>query len=79
MTKTRKQYKTKTKEFKQEAVRLMVDDWAGFHLETDEEAERNLRKKTRTGRPTGDDRFVLRLEVLAGRALRVKPPGRRRD
>jgi putative transposase len=55
----------------------MVDDWAGFLLETDEEAERNLRKKTRTGRPTGDDRFVLRLEVLAGRALRVKQPGRR--
>jgi putative transposase len=55
----------------------MVDDWARFLLATDEVTERNLRKKTRTGRPAGDDRFVLRLEVLAGRALRVKQPGRR--
>jgi putative transposase len=55
----------------------MVDDWARFLLATDEDTERNLRKKTRTGRPAGDDRFVLRLEVLSGRALRVKQPGRR--
>lgn len=56
----------------------MVNDWADFLVTTDEETERNLRKKTRTGRPAGDDRFVLRLEVLAGRVLRKRPPGRRR-
>lgn len=55
----------------------MVDNWARFLLTSDEETERNLRKKTRTGRPAGDERFVLRLEVLTGRALRVKQPGRR--
>ena len=55
----------------------MVNDWPDFLVATDEETERNLRKKTRTGRPAGDDRFVLRLEVLAGRALRMRSPGRR--
>jgi hypothetical protein len=42
----------------------MVDDWPDFLEATDEEIERNLQKKTRTGRPAGDDRFVLSLEVL---------------
>ena len=56
----------------------MVDDWTDFLVATDEEAERNLRKKTRTGRPVGNDRFVLHLEVLTGRVLRMKQPGRRR-
>ena len=56
----------------------MVDDWASFLMSTDEKTDCNIRKKTKTGRPAGDDRFVLRLEVLAGKALRVRPPGRRR-
>lgn len=55
----------------------MVDNWSDFLVATDEDVERNLRKKTRTGRPAGDDRFILCLEVLAGRALRMKSPGRR--
>jgi putative transposase len=56
----------------------MVDDWSDFLGSTDKETERNLRSKTRTGRPAGDDRFVLSLEVLVGKSLRMKPPGRRR-
>ena len=56
----------------------MVNNWPDFLVATDEETERNLRKKTRAGRPAGDDRFVLRLEVLSGRTLRMSSPGRRR-
>ena len=56
----------------------MVDNWSRFLEETDTEVERNLLRKTRVGRPAGDENFVLRLEVLAGRALRIKQPGRRR-
>lgn len=56
----------------------MVDDWSHFLESTNEETERNLRQKTRTGRPAGDDRFVLRLEILTGKTLRIKQPGRPR-
>ena len=56
----------------------MVNDWSDFLESTDEETKRNLRHKTRTGRPAGDDRFVLRLEVLTRKTLRMKQPGRPR-
>ena len=54
----------------------LVDNWSLFLMATHEETEGNLRKATRTGRPAGDERFLLRLEVLAGRVLRKKKPGR---
>ena len=56
----------------------MVDGWLDFLLASDEGMERSLREKTQTGRPAGDDRFILRLEVLSGKALKVRSPGRRR-
>lgn len=55
----------------------MVDSWPDFLVVSDERTERNLRKKTRTGRPAGNDQFVLQLEVLSGRALKTRPPGRK--
>jgi putative transposase len=56
----------------------MVDNWAGYIEETDEKKERDIRKKTRTGRPAGDEGFVFQLETLVGRRLRLKKPGRQK-
>lgn len=56
----------------------MVEDWTSFLKSSNDEAEQNLLLKTRTGRPAGDERFLLKLEALAGRTLRRQQPGRRR-
>ena len=56
-----------------------VEDWRGFLRAPDEEAEvERLRRHERTGRPLGSDRFVKRLERLAGRLLRPQKPGPKR-
>jgi putative transposase len=53
-----------------------VGDWKEF-LRTPEEAamQERLRQHERTGRPLGSDRFVARLERIAGRTLRKLKPG----
>jgi hypothetical protein len=56
----------------------MVDSWPSFIAKFDGEAERNIRRKTSSGRPVGDDRFLLQLEVLASKALRMNSAGRPR-
>jgi len=56
----------------------MTDSWAAFLEANDSELERNITRHTKTGRPAGDDRFVLGLEVLSKKMLRKKSPGRRR-
>jgi len=56
----------------------MVAGWAGYIEETDETMERDIRKKTRTGRPAGDEGFVFQLETLVGRRLRLRTPGRQK-
>jgi len=43
--------------------------------EEDDEAVQILLKKTRTGRPCGDDLFVERMEQLTGRVLKPQRPG----
>ena len=55
----------------------MVSDWQGL-LDSvlPEEELREWRGHSRTGRPLGDERFVERLERLAGRILRLKKGGR---
>lgn len=63
---------------KERKLPAMVDDWGTFLLAEDEALERNVRHTTRTGRPAGDERFVLGLEVLAGKMLRKKAAGRPR-
>jgi putative transposase len=53
--------------------RLTPDQWRKI-LQT-EVAEINiLRKKTRTGRPCGNDAFIDRLEEITGRRLRPRKP-----
>jgi putative transposase len=56
----------------------MVDDWRHFLKEGDQEWDRLIRQNTKTGRPLGGEPFVLKLEALTGRKLRLKAPGRPR-
>ena len=56
----------------------MVDDWSRFLEITDEEQDRMIQKRTKTGRPLGGEEFVLYLETLTGQELRKKSPGRPR-
>jgi len=56
-----------------------VEDWSAY-LEQKEDSRllEVIRQNTRTGRPCGDDGFVLRLEELLQRALNPMPRGRPR-
>ena len=53
-----------------------VDDWKEFVRvhETDVECEA-LRQHERTGRPLGSNRFMTKMERIAGRLLRKQKPG----
>lgn len=59
-------------------LRGLADDWGEFLDVEDAEAEESLRRATRTGRPAGDRRFLVRVERLTGRELRRRKPGPRR-
>ena len=54
----------------------MVGDWEKFLAEdaTEDEAKK-LRQHERTGRPLGNEQFVMRLEQLRRRMLRKRKPG----
>lgn len=56
----------------------MVGDWATFLETTDEEQDRMIQKRTKTGRPLGGKEFISDLEVLTGRELQLKTAGRPR-
>lgn len=56
----------------------MVNDWPNFVADFDNEVEKNIRRQTVSGRPLGDKRFILQVEVLMKRALRPGPAGRPR-
>ncbi len=58
-------------------LRGLVGDWGEFLGADDGEAEESLRRATRTGRPAGDRRFLVRVERLTGRELRRRKPGPR--
>jgi putative transposase len=55
-----------------------IDDWSNYLTSGDRDIEKfaQLRERSRTGRPAGDDRFVTHLEKLVGRSLRMRNPGR---
>jgi putative transposase len=56
-----------------------VDDWSAYlERETDQKTADAIRKHTRTGRPTGSDRFLTQLESMTGRTIRKRKPGPRR-
>ncbi|MCK5195208.1 MAG: transposase [Desulfobulbaceae bacterium] len=52
-----------------------INDWYAFLL-TEEEDLNQLREKTRTGRPLGNNSFYNAVEKLTGRDLRLKQKGR---
>ncbi len=50
---------------------LRVDDWAGYLRDSDDEAFLDrIRKCSRTGRPLGEESFLVALEQRTGRRLR---------
>jgi putative transposase len=56
----------------------LVDDWR-IYLDEKEEAEFNaIRKATRTGRPAGNNDFIIAMEGRTGRVLRRAKPGRKK-
>jgi putative transposase len=56
-------------------LRGLVKDWKAMLAEKDDEAEKRFLLCIRTGRPAGNDKFILRLEKLTGRTLRKGKPG----
>jgi putative transposase len=56
----------------------LVPNWATYLSGPENEpALAELRRLTGTGRPTGDDRFIDKIEALTGRRVRKKSVGRR--
>lgn len=58
--------------------RLLASDlhWKSLRSkEEDEDVVQTLLKKTRTGRPCGNDLFVERMEQMTGRTLKPQKPG----
>ncbi len=57
-------------------VRRLTGDWRRYLSGPDDEATgRELRRHEATGRPLGDERFLVRLEAKVGRLLRRQKPG----
>lgn len=56
-----------------------IQDWPAYLMELeDEQVTDEIRKKTRTGRPCGEDSFLQEIELLIGRGLKALPRGRPR-
>jgi len=55
-----------------------VDDWSELLASGDQTSFDAIRLHERTGRPLGQDSFVERMSLLAGRALGKKKPGPKR-
>jgi putative transposase len=56
-----------------------IKDWSAYlREEEDTVLVEVIRQSTKTGRPCGDDRFVMKMEKLLGRKLTALPKGRPR-
>jgi putative transposase len=56
--------------------RLHIDNWTEYLKDPDDQAVmRAFRRHARTGRPLGDDSFLLELEKITGKVLRKMKPG----
>ena len=56
-----------------------IKDWSAYiREEEDTVLVEDIRQNTKTGRPCGDDRFVMKMEKLLGRKLTALPKGRPR-
>lgn len=57
-----------------------IEDWSSYLTGEDDEQDLTLfRKHSRTGRPLGDEKFYTKLEKIAGRILRKKKPGPKKE
>ena len=62
-----------------ERIEKMVGDWTTFLAESDvDEYLCEIRKESATGRPLGDERFMLKIENKLKRNLKRGKPGRPR-
>jgi putative transposase len=53
-----------------------IRDWAAYLREENIEAEQKLlRLHARTGRPLGDEKFIIQLEAITGTVLKRRKPG----
>jgi putative transposase len=56
-----------------------IKDWSAYlREEEDTVLVEDIRQSTKTGRPCGDDRFVIKMEKLLERKLTALPKGRPR-
>ena len=56
---------------------IEIDDWKNYLSgKEDEEIIKGIRKNTLTGRPLGNDAFIIKLEKLFGKRLKALPRGR---
>jgi len=56
----------------------LVNDWR-IYLSSEKENEFNtIIKATKTGRPAGNNDFIMAMEDLTGRVLRRAKPGRKK-
>ncbi len=57
-----------------------IEDWSSYLAEDDRDIDRNLfREHARTGRPLGDEKFIIKLEEITGRALKKGKPGPKKN
>ena len=54
-----------------------VPNWTDYLRSEDEKMAESIRRQTMTGRPSGDESFVARLEGLLGRVLHPRKRGRK--
>ena len=64
---------------KGDGMKTYVDDWESLlaDIRLDDRFD-DLRRQSRTGRPAGSSAFVRELEVISGRRLTRRKPGRKR-
>ena len=56
----------------------IVPDWAAYlSIPEKDDAIRQLRQRTNTGRPAGDESFIKKIESLTGRQIRKQRVGRK--
>jgi putative transposase len=56
----------------------LVDHWPTFLAEEEPQADA-IRLRTRTGRVCGGEEFIDKAELITGRSLRPRQPGRKRN
>lgn len=56
---------------------LQVKDWRSYLRSSESEEEiMAFRENARSGKPLGSDEFICKLELMLGRKIRRRPPGR---